>query len=124
MGFASLYPSLYGALEVKRQASLQTPLSEVISVSWFDRGCFFVPTTISQSAARSRGQGWPALRWRHGGIVSRPRLEGGEPGARLDGRDDRSRDRRQDMILDWAANDACGKHRITLYPVRDESPGP
>jgi hypothetical protein len=59
-----------------------------------------------------------------GSIASRPRLDDGEPGARLDGRDDRSRDRRRDVMLDWAANDACGKHRITLYSVRDESPGP
>src|SRR5262249_9756949 len=36
----------------------------------------------------------------------------------------RSRDRWQDVILDWATNDACGKLRITLYSVRDESPGP
>jgi hypothetical protein len=56
--------------------------------------------------------------------VSRPRLDEGEHGARLDGRDDRSRDRRQDMILDWATNDACGKLRITLYSVRDQSPVP
>ena len=27
-------------------------------------------------------------------------------------------------FLDWAVNDACGEHRITLYPVRDESPVP
>ena len=58
------------------------------------------------------------------GIVSRPRLDGGEPGAPVDGRDDRSRDRRRDVVLDWAVNDACGEHRITLYPVRDESPVP
>src|SRR5437763_847950 len=58
------------------------------------------------------------------GIVSRPRLDGGEPGAPVEGRDDRSRDRRRDVVLDWAVNDACGEHRITLYPVRDESPVP
>jgi hypothetical protein len=40
--------------------------------------------------------------------VSRPCLDCGEPGATLDGRDDRSRDRRRDVILEWAVNDACG----------------
>jgi hypothetical protein len=56
--------------------------------------------------------------------LSRPRLDGGEHGARLEGRDDRSRDERRDVILDWAVNDECGKHRITLYPVRNENPVP
>ncbi|HEX3525201.1 MAG TPA: hypothetical protein VHT52_24315 [Stellaceae bacterium] len=41
----------------------------------------------------------------------------------MDDRDDWLRDRR-DVILDWAVNDECGKHRITLYPVRDENPVP
>jgi hypothetical protein len=31
----------------------------------------------------------------------------------------KSRDRRQFVILAWAVNDACGKDRITLYPVRE-----
>jgi hypothetical protein len=56
--------------------------------------------------------------------VARPRLDGGEHGARLDGRDDRSRNERRDVILDWAVNEDCGKHRITLYPVGREDPYP
>jgi len=61
-----------------------------------------------------------------GGGVFFAGLGGGgrPPPPRLVGRDDRSRDRRQDVILDRATNDACGKLRITLYSVRDESPGP
>src|SRR5207302_4895459 len=43
MGIASLHPSLYGAVEVKRQAWPRTPLAAGISVSLFDRGRFFVP---------------------------------------------------------------------------------
>src|SRR5436309_12183390 len=64
MGIASLHPSLYGAVEVQRQAWPRTPLAAGISVSLFDRGRFFVPTAMLWSAARSRGQGWPALRGR------------------------------------------------------------
>jgi len=64
MGIAALHPSLYGAVEVKRQAWPRTPLAAGISVSLFDRGRFFVPTAMLWSAARSRGQGWPALRGR------------------------------------------------------------
>jgi hypothetical protein len=119
-----LNPSLYGTVEVKRQASRRTPLTRTYQ---------FVGSTEGVSSSRSRFHGAPPAAAVKAGrhcagatrsVVTRPRLDGGEPGARLDGRDDRSRDRRQDMILDWAANDACGKHRITLYPVRDESPGP
>src|SRR5229473_2111502 len=53
-----------------------------------------------------------------GRSIARPRLDGGEHGARLQGRDDWSRAERRDVILDWAVSDECGKHRITLYPVR------
>jgi hypothetical protein len=39
--------------------------------------------------------------------LARPRLDGGEHGARLEGRDDWSRAERQDVILDWAVNVEC-----------------
>src|SRR5438132_3646362 len=41
-------------------------------------------------------------------IVARPRLVGGEHGAKLAGRDEWSRDERGNVILDWAVNDECG----------------
>src|SRR5882672_3474575 len=40
--------------------------------------------------------------------VARPRLDGGEPGATLEGRGDWARHERWDVILDWAVNDECG----------------
>ena len=42
-----------------------------------------------------------------GCVVSRPRLDDGEPGAKLDGRDDRSCST-TNVILDWAVDNACG----------------
>src|SRR5215472_7588842 len=39
-------------------------------------------------------------------------------------RDEWSRQRRQDVILDRAVRDECGNHRITLYPVGHEGPYP
>ena len=41
-------------------------------------------------------------------IVARPRLDGGEHGAKPEGRDEWSREERRDVILDWAVNDECG----------------
>src|SRR5438132_2919098 len=41
-------------------------------------------------------------------IVARPRLDGGEHGAKPEGRDEWSREERQNVILDWAVNDECG----------------
>src|SRR6266853_1309225 len=42
------------------------------------------------------------------------------PRARVEWRDTlKSRDRRQFVILAWAVNNACGRDRITLYPVRE-----
>ena len=49
----------------------------------------------------------------------------GEHGARLEGQDEGSQDeRRRGANLDWAVIDACGNHRITLYPVRARDPVP
>ena len=99
----------------------------------FWRACQFLGSTEGVSSSRPRFRGAPRAAvvkaGRHavdatGSTVSRPRLDDGEHGARLDGRDDRSRDRRRAVMLAWATNDACGKLRITLYSVRDESPVP
>lgn len=40
--------------------------------------------------------------------LARPRLDGGEHGARLEGRDDWSRNAQRGVIRDWAVNDECG----------------
>ncbi len=99
----------------------------------WQRAFQFLCSTEGVSSSRPRSCGAPRAgavkAGRHcagaaGCIVSRPSLDCGEPGATLDGRDDRSCDRWRDVVLDWAVNDACGEHRITLYPVRDESPVP
>ena len=56
--------------------------------------------------------------------AARSGLDGGEHGAKLSGRDDGSRDKRQDVILDWAVCDECANTaspcirfgRETRYP--------
>jgi hypothetical protein len=71
----------------------------------FDHGAVFSPRPrLVWSVARSRGQGWPSLRSSHGHIVARPRLDGGEHGARVvrSGRSGRATS--GNMILDWAVN--------------------
>src|ERR1700751_2882380 len=86
---------------------------------------FFVPTS-----------NWPKRRAQP---QSRLAVAGGAPQATLSpghaltaastargfrGRDEWSRQRRQDVILDRAVNSKCGNHRITLYPVGHEGPYP
>src|ERR1700704_5107669 len=61
MGFASAQPALVWGCGSQEAIIAAISFSKRgISVSWFGRGCFFVPATILQSAARSRRQGWPA----------------------------------------------------------------
>ena len=86
----------------------QTPLASF--VSFFVRlSRFSVPTTI-QREHRVAGAVKAGRRCvgAAGSTFARPRLDGTEHGARLDGRDDRSRDGRRDVILDWAVNVQCG----------------
>src|ERR1700704_4390322 len=67
MGFASAQPILVWGCGSQEAIIAAISFSKRgISVSWFGRGCFFVPATILRSAARSRRQGWPALWWRGG----------------------------------------------------------
>jgi hypothetical protein len=103
-----LHPSLYGAVEVKRQSSQRSSFS--------NRAYQFLGSAEGVSSSRPRFCRAPRAAvveaGRHCGgaadcVVSRPRLDDGEPGAKLDGRDDRSRSTAK-VILDWAVNDACG----------------
>jgi hypothetical protein len=82
-------PPLYGAVEVKRQSSQRSPLAN---------GAYqFLGSAEGVSSSRPRFFGAPRAAvvkaGRHCGgaadcVVSRPRLDDGEPGAKLDGRDD------------------------------------
>jgi hypothetical protein len=94
----------------------------------FDQEPFLRPDhDPAEAPSRSRGQGWPSLRASASDSFGRPRLDGGEHGARLDGRDEagsRARAEWRDVILDWAVKSECGRHRITLYPVGCENPVP
>src|ERR1700704_3485947 len=65
-----------------------------------DRGCFGAPRTAAVKAGRRS-----AVTASSG--VARPRLDRGEHGARIEGRDDWARHERRDVILDWAVNDEC-----------------
>ena len=88
----------------------------IVAIS-FNNGAYqFLGSAEGVSSSRPRFCGAPRAAvvkaGRHCGgaadwVVSRPRLDDGEPGAKLDGRDDRSRSTAQ-VILDWAVNDACG----------------
>ena len=88
----------------------------IVAIS-FNNGAYqFLGSAEGVSSSRPRFCGAPRAAvvkaGRHCGgaadcVVSRPRLDDGEPGAKLDGRDDRSRSTAK-VILDWAVNDACG----------------
>src|SRR6266704_4960102 len=112
-GHASLCPPLYGggSQEGRRRCNgLPTTFQRPPwSVSLFDRGPFLRPDRDPGGAPRAaavkagrRGVGAASS------TVARPRLDGGEHGARLQGRDEGSRDERRDVILDWAAREECG----------------
>ena len=75
-----------------------------------------------RSAARSRRQGWPSVRQSRRLGVARPRLDGGEHGAKLlrSGTNWSRRAARRDPGLGhWLR---MRDHRITLYPVRAREP--
>ena len=77
-------------------------------VSFFVRlSRFFVPTTICRAPRTAAVKAGRRCAGAAGSAFARPRLDGGEHGARLEGRDDWSRDERQDVILDWAVNVEC-----------------
>src|SRR4030088_445565 len=106
-GFAS-NPPLYEAVEVKRQASQRSPLttghiSFLVRPRVFLRPGHDFAERRAQPSSRLAG----TVAARRIGSYPGPRLDDGEPGAKLDGRDDRSRSTTQ-VILDWAVNDACG----------------
>src|ERR1700688_5022164 len=101
-------PPLYGAVEVKRQSSQRSPL---------ETGAYqFLCSAEGASSSRRRFREAPRAAvvkaGRHCGgaagcVVSRPPLDDGDPGAKLDGRDDWSRST-TNVILDWAVDNACG----------------
>jgi hypothetical protein len=75
----------------------------------------------AQPAVKAGRRGAGAAR----SAVVRPRLDGGEPGARLDGRDDEARDERHDVIPGLGRFASMRQqHRITLYPVGRDCPVP
>jgi hypothetical protein len=82
-------------------------------------GRFFVPTRRYLNAPRAAAvkAGRRSAR-AETSILNRPRLDGGEHGARVEASGQpKSRNQQQNvLILDWAEQ-ACGEHRITLYPV-------
>ena len=103
----------------------QTPSSLFLGSFFVRLSRFSVPTTIQRehrvAAAVKAGRRCASA---PSSTFARPRLDGGEHGARLDGRDGWSRDERRDVILDWAVNVQCGSNRITFYPVGCENPVP
>src|ERR1700692_3027708 len=97
-------PPLYGAVEVKRQSSQRSPL---------ETGAYqFLGSAEGVSSSRPRFCEAPRAAvvkaGRHCGgaagcVVSRPRLDDGESGAKLDGRADPSWST-TDGALDWAVS--------------------
>src|SRR5712691_2827236 len=79
-------------------------------VSFFVRPSPFLrpdldPAGAPRAAAVKAGRGCVGAA---SSACARPHLDGGEPGAKLAGRGDWSRDERGNVILDWAVNDECG----------------
>ena len=112
MGFARAQPILVwgpGSQEVDIAANSSFFLSCFLACQFLcsTASRFFVPTTIlpKRRAAAAVKAGRRCARAANSAF-DRPRLDGGEHGARLDGRDEegakRSRDGWRDVILDWA----------------------
>jgi hypothetical protein len=79
-------------------------------VSFFVRpGPFLRPDLDPAGAPRAAAvKAGRRCAWAASSILARPRLDCGEHGARLEDRDDWSRDERRDVILDWAVSEECG----------------
>ena len=73
------------------------------SVSWFERGSFFVPSAETQ---RRRAQRQSRLAFRPPPVAARSGLDGREHGARLAGRGV-ARAAAADVRLDWAVSRGC-----------------